>query len=424
MNPNDLRRRAAELLSQAEALLAGVPEGEEPPADLSQRHDDLAAQAEALIDRAEQLEAMESRRAALAARAAAGPGAGGGAAHDARNTRGGRHAYSAARALSFAASDRTPDGLEGEVHSDLARSRTVATKGVLVDMTAAEVEYRAHSAAGAIGQVVVGPIWQALMAQLVLSQAGMQTLVSSSPFKLPLATAGNTYWVSNAAPTEADRSIGSAAFSAHTLAGSTVAGRQDLVQSSVPLTNYLYSQLLADLAVGLQAGCLHGSGAAGQPKGAFAYVAGDGVDVRPGATNGKALTYDDVLAMTGAVAKANAGEGAFVTNPAVFSKLEGTVKVTGQASFVASADSMTIADRRALTTSSVRADLTKGSGTGLSAIIYGDWTKALLAMFSGMDMLVNPYRADGGVQVSGFVDVDFGLVRPAAFSIATDVVYS
>ena len=34
MNANDLRRRAAELLSQAEALLAGVPEGEEPPADV------------------------------------------------------------------------------------------------------------------------------------------------------------------------------------------------------------------------------------------------------------------------------------------------------------------------------------------------------------------------------------------------------
>lgn len=416
MNANDLRRRASQLLADAENVLSSVPEGDEPPADLQERHDALAAQAEAAVARAESLEAMEQRRAAIAARAAAGPDQ---AAHtDARNTRG-RHAYSAARALAAHANGRAPDGLEGEVHSDLARERSVSSKGVLVPLDA-EISYRAFSGAGAVGQLVRGPIRDALMAQLVLTQAGMETIFSAGVFKLPLASSGGTYWVQNVAGAEADRNIGQAAFTAHTITGSTTAGRQDLVTASEDVTSYIMRQLIADLTVGIQAGCLHGTGASGQPLGLFA--ATSGATIRPLGTNGLALTYADVLALAGAVASANAGEGAFVTSPGVFAKLESTVKVSGQASFAADAASMTIAGRRTYTTSSVSNALTKGSGTGLSAIAFGDWSKAVLGMFSGIDILVNPYIDSGGVKVSAFADCDFQLTRPAAFAVATDVV--
>lgn len=420
MDPNALRRRAAELVTQAEAALASVPEGDEPPADLSQRHDALVAEAEGLTTRAEQLEAMAQRRAEIAARAAAGPEQ---SAHtDVRNR--GRHVYSSARALAMHAQGHAVDGLEGEVHADLARHRSVPTKGLIIPMDA-EISYRAHSAAGAIGVMVRGPIRDALMSQLVLTQAGVETIVSPTVFKLPLASKGNTYWVSNTAPTEADRSIGAASFTAHTLAGSTTAGRQDLVTASEDVVSYIWRQLLADIAVDLQAGCLHGTGASGQPKGVFTYSGGDGINVRTGATNGKALDFNEVLAMAGAVANANAGEGSFITNPLVFSKLESTPKITGQASFVADAVAGTIAGRRAFVTSSVSSTLTKGTATGVcSAAAFGDWTKAVIGMFSGVDVLVNPYTDHGGVKVSAFVDCDFQLTRPAAFSIVTDVLTS
>ncbi|HEY1118191.1 MAG TPA: phage major capsid protein [Acidimicrobiales bacterium] len=419
MNANDLRRRASQLLADAESVLTSVPEGDEPPADLQERHDKLTSDAQTAIERAEQLEAMESRRAALAARAAAGPEPG--AHNDARNTRG-RHVYSAARALAAHANGRQPDGLEGEVHVDLARERSVASKGVIVPMDA-EISYRAHSAAGAIGQLVRGPIRDALMARLVLAQAGVETIVSPTVFKLPLASTGSTYWVSNAAPTEADRNIGQAAFTPKTISGATTAGRQDLVTASVGVVDYIFRQLVADLSVGIQAGCLHGTGSSGQPKGTFVYSGGDGVTVKALGTNGLALTYADVLALAGAVAAANAGDGSFITNPSVFSKLEATVKVTGQASFVADAAAKTIAGRPAHITGSVSSTITKGSsGATLSAIAFGDWTQAVIGMFSGLDVLINPYTDHGGVKVSAFCDLDFQLVRPAAFAIATDVV--
>lgn len=418
MNPNDLRRRASELLAQAEDVLTSVPEGDEPPADLQTRHDALAAQAEAAINQAEQLEAMEARRAALAARASAAPAA---QAHtDARNTRGGRHVYSAARAISAQARGLQLDGLEGEVAADLVRERSVSTKGVMIPMDA-EISYRAHSAAGAIGQLVRGPIRDALMAKLVLTQAGVETISSPTVFKIPLASSGSTYWVSNAAGNEADRTIGSAAFAAHTITGATTAGRQDLVTASESVVDYLFRQLLADIAVGLQAGCLHGTGADGQPKGLFTHTGGDGVTVKALGTTGAALTYADVLSLAGSVATANAGEGSFITNPTVFSKLEGTVKVSGQPSYVADAASGMIAGRKAYVTSSVSSALTKSSGTGLSAIAFGDWTQAVIGMFSGIDVLINPYLDSGGTKVSAFLDCDFKLLRPAAFAISVDV---
>lgn len=417
MDPNDLRRRAAELLSQAESVFSEVPEGEEPSEELSQRHDALVTQADGLVTRAESLEAMAQRRAEIQARANAGPTQR--ADTDNVNTRNGRHKYSIGRAMGAQLRGALADGLEGEVHSDLARFRG-NNKGVLVP-TDTEISYRAFSAAGASTTVVRGTIQQALMARLVLAQAGVQSIVSEGLFKLPLATSGSTYWVTNTSPTAADRSIGQVAFTAHTIAAKTRIDRQTLTTANVDTEAYLWTQLTRDLAAGFQAGCFHGAGAA-DPKGLFAYTGGDGINVKVMGTNGGALALADLLSMTGAVATANAPDDpSWITSPGLASKLEGTVKVAGQPVYLLDPASKTLIGRPYVSTSSVSSTITKGSGSNLSALAFGAWSTAVMAMFSAIDLYANPFTGDdGGTTLSAFLDCDFALTRPSAFSICVD----
>jgi len=418
MDPNDLRRRASELLSQAETVLAEAPVDEEPPADLQARHDALVAQAEGLVTRAEGLEAMALRRAAIATRAGAAPGET--PSTDARNTRNGRHAYDVTRATRALAGEIRLDGLEGEEHAELSKFRS-GTKGVLVPLSA-EISYRAFSAAGATTTMIRGPILNALMDRLVLVQAGAQYIVSNGLFKLPKATSGSTYWVSNTTPTAANRNIDQAPFTVHTLGGKTKIDRQTLTTANLNTQSYMWTQLTKDIGQGVQRGCFHGTGADGQPLGLFSMTGSDGITVKTPATNGEALDYADLLALVGAVESANAGDNlGWITNSSVTSKLEGTPRVTGQAVFCYNAASKSIIDRPAFATSSVSKTLTQGSSNLCSAIAFGAWFEAVVALFSAVDIFENPYSDDGGTTISGFLDCDFGLVHPAAFAVAKDV---
>ncbi|WP_165068284.1 phage major capsid protein [Paludisphaera rhizosphaerae] len=414
MDANELRRRAAALMRQAEELIDGLEDA--PSTEVSEQHDGLVAQAEGLAAQADEMDVRAQRRAALAARMAPTQ-----AAHtDAANTRNGRHQYCAARAMAAQARGLNPDGLEGEVHQDLVRFRP-NTRGVLIPLST-EIEYRSFSATGAVGTTVRGPILDALMAKLVLAQAGVQTIVSEGLFKLPLATSGATYWVSGTSPTAADRSIAQAAFTAHTLAGKTFIDRQSLVTANVNIQQGVWNQLLKDIAVGLQVGAFHGSNSAGQPKGLFTYTSGDGVTVLANGTDGGALSYAEVVSMFGAVATANAGDNvAAITNPTVIAKLEVTPRESGYPVYTVNSESQTIAGRPYFSTSSVSNALTKGSGTGLSAIAMGAWDQMAIGMFSAVDVFANPYSNDGGVTLSAFLDCDVQLLHPAAFAISVDV---
>jgi HK97 family phage major capsid protein len=426
MNPTELRNQANAALQRARDLQARAESEADFSADDQAALDAAMSEAESLYNKATEAEARAARFAELESRAKQpGPRVGEPimAHNDDKNTRNGKHRYDVSRAVNLHLRGAVIDGLEGEVQADLCRFRA-DTKGVLVPLDT-EVSYRAFSASGATTTVVRGPIQEALMSRLVLAQAGVQQISSPTLFKLPLATSGSTYWVSNTSPTAADRSIASVAFSAHTIAGKTKIDRQTLTTANLDTQSYIWDQLLQDIAVAFQVGCLHGTGSDGQPKGLFAYSGGDGVTVKAQGTNGAALTYADLLTMVSAVETANANDNlAWLTNPSVTGKLEGTAKADDYPVFCYRPDTKTIIDRPAYVTSSVSKALTKGSGTGLSAIAFGDFTKAVMAMFSAIDVFANPYSDDGGTTISAFLDCDFGLTRPAAFAICVDAIAS
>jgi hypothetical protein len=69
---------------------------------------------------------------------------------------------------------------------------------------------------------------------------------------------------------------------------------------------------------------------------------------------------------------------------------------------------------------------TKGSGTGLSTLLYGNWSDLLIGVWSELDILVNPFESTayskGNVQIRAMMTVDIAVRHPESFAAITDIV--
>ena len=83
-----------------------------------------------------------------------------------------------------------------------------------------------------------------------------------------------------------------------------------------------------------------------------------------------------------------------------------------------------LAGHRALVSNQVPSNLTKGTGTGLSAIIFGNWRDLIVGQWSGLDLLIDPFTGGtaGTVRIIVHQDVDIALRHPESFSAMLDAV--
>ena len=74
-------------------------------------------------------------------------------------------------------------------------------------------------------------------------------------------------------------------------------------------------------------------------------------------------------------------------------------------------------------TNNVPSNLTKGSGTDLSALVFGDFSQLIIGMFSSADVLVDPYTnsATGAVRVRVMQEMDLGVRNAQSFAAITDI---
>jgi hypothetical protein len=75
-------------------------------------------------------------------------------------------------------------------------------------------------------------------------------------------------------------------------------------------------------------------------------------------------------------------------------------------------------------TTNVPNDLTKGDGTALSALIFGNWADLYVGQWGGLDILVNPYTKakEGLVEIVAEMYYDLEVARPVSFAAMLDIV--
>ena len=76
-----------------------------------------------------------------------------------------------------------------------------------------------------------------------------------------------------------------------------------------------------------------------------------------------------------------------------------------------------VAGRRLEVSNNVPSNLTKGSGTNLSAVIYGNFADLLIGMFGQLEILVDPYTdfAKGTVGVRALQSIDIAVRHAESF---------
>lgn len=242
-----------------------------------------------------------------------------------------------------------------------------------------------------------------------------------------LKTSASAQWVGEGTQiTESDPATEQVTFSPKHCGALVEMSRNMLMQSSADVATLIENDLAALLAVALDQAAVMGGGT-NQPSGILA--AGSGITIVPGGTNGAAITWANVVNLIGAVDASNALDGslAFLTNAKVVKSARQTVKTATDTSsnFIMNNPAM-LAGYTLGSTQNVPSNLTKGTGTNLSALIFGDFSQLFLAFWSELNILVNPYAAGayaaGNVQIRAMLTADIRLRQPLAFAALTDVV--
>ncbi|MBW8640389.1 phage major capsid protein [Hoeflea sp. WL0058] len=204
--------------------------------------------------------------------------------------------------------------------------------------------------------------------------------------------------------------------------------RRFIIQSSIAAESFTRTELATAMALGIDYAALHGSGTGDEPTG-IANMTGIGAVV--GGTNGAAPTWSDIVNLETEVSVDNADIGSlgYLTNAKVRGKLKETEKAAGTNGIFIWPEGRntdgfgSLNGYRAGVSNQVSSTLSKGSSTNVaSAMFFGNWADLIIATWSGVDILIDPYTKGlaGGLRVIIHQDVDVKARRPESFSAMLD----
>lgn len=343
--------------------------------------------------------------------------------------------FSITRAIAFASGLQVDAGREREVSAELARRSGRKFEGIAVPLAALRrpVEQRVISTStpsGGPGSALIqttvdgSQYIDLLRTALVIRQLGARVLMGlTANLNLPrLKGAAPAGWVAEGSPlTASDEQFDSVPLRPKHAGALVELSRNMLLQTSPDIEQLVRADLAQVLARVLDGAAITGTGAANDPTGILATAGIGSVAI---GTNGGALTYGAVVDLWGAVADANAiGENAaFLGNTRV---KRAVAKMTTTIGAPLGADVVFQSENTGFT-NLVPSNLTKGTGTGLSALIYGNWSDLVMGLWSELDILVNPYAAGpyaaGNVQVRAMMTCDIAVRHPQSFAAITDIV--
>jgi HK97 family phage major capsid protein len=197
------------------------------------------------------------------------------------------------------------------------------------------------------------------------------------------------------------------------------------LQSSLDIENLVRGDLATVLALAIDLAAINGSGLSNQPKGIMNTTGIGSVAID---TDGGPPLWAHVVDLESQIANKNADVNtlAYLTNSKVRGKLKQTEKASGTAQFVWENGNEVgfgmVNGYRSGVSNQVPSDLTKGSGTNLSAILFGNWSDLLIGEWGALDILVNPYANDktGAVRIRVLQDVDIAVRHPESFAALVD----
>lgn len=240
---------------------------------------------------------------------------------------------------------------------------------------------------------------------------------------------GQVFWVAEGANVgEAEATFDLVSFSPKTVGAYSVITRQMMLQSTPDIEMLARNDLYQTMVLGIDNAAIQGQGASGQPLGILNM---GGIGQVVGGANGSQISIDDLIDLETAVANANADEGslAYLSNSKVVGYLKKLKSTTGQYLWTnnpmgqRSGTPGEINGYSFARSNQVPSNLTKGTSTDCSAVIYGNWSDLVIAEWGVMEILPNPYGtgfAAGSIQLRALQSVDINARHVASFAAKTD----
>ena len=324
-------------------------------------------------------------------------------------------------------------GLEAEVSDEIAKRSGREARGFYApdsfwggrrDLTVGTATAGGHL----VGTDHLGDQFvDALRARLVFNELGARFMTGlKGDVAIPkLATGVSAGFVAeNGATSEVNATFSQITMSPKSLGAFTDISRLLMIQSDPSVEQIIRDDLLNAIAQKIEDVAIEGGGS-NEPTGIIGTAGIGSVAI---GTNGGALTWDAITDLVKEVeidnAAINGNSLAYLTNPKVKSHMASTPKV-------ASTDSVMLMDAPwnsvygydVAVTNNVPSDLTKGTLTTASALIYGDFSQLLFGFHSVADVLVDPYTAGstGAVRIRVMQEMDLAVRHAQSFAACLDI---
>lgn len=245
--------------------------------------------------------------------------------------------------------------------------------------------------------------------------------------------AATAYWVAEAGKiTESEGTFDKISLSPKTVAALSRYSRNMLIQSTPDIEMLVRGDLVEIIALAIDKAALSGPGTGNQPTGIFNFGSIGSV-IR--GTNGAQVTLDHMMDLAAAVMNANAAGNSmgYLVNSKTRTSLSKLKSSTGQYLWARGGELTSIAERMVdringypvLQTNQLPSNGTKGTGTNLSSLVFGDWSSLIIGEWGVLEILPNPYGtgfATGQVDIRAMQSVDIGVRHPESFAVMTDAI--
>ena len=343
--------------------------------------------------------------------------------------------YSLIRAVNAASTgDWSKAGYERELSEDIAQRTGKEARGFYMPSDLNWGQRDQTVSPTSAGGFLVGTdhladqFISALYAKLTVGELGARVMTGlkgnvAIP-KLSAQTTNTAFVAEGGSPTEGQATFSNVTLEPRTLASYVDCSRKLMLQSDPSVEAVLRNDIISQFARKIDSVAINGGGS-NEPSGIIPGVPSGNV-VAMG-TNGLAPTYAKIVELIKAVDVSNAmgGNPSFLTNPKVVAALRTIAKQSGGAegNFIMEAASDILGYNIASTTL-VPSNLAKGTGSNLSAAIFGDFTNVMLGFWSGVDVVVDTssLSTSGGTRLAFFQDLDVGIRRGEGFSVIKDII--
>jgi len=344
--------------------------------------------------------------------------------------------YSLIRAIKAASSgDWREAGYEREISDEIAHRSGKEARGFYVPANINWGQRDQTKSPTSAGGFLVGTdhladqFIEALYGRLTVASLGariMQGLKGDVAIpKLSASVTNSAFVAEGSAPSEGAATFAQVTMSPKTLAAYVDVSRRLMQQSDPSVEQVLRNDIINTFARRIDDAAIEG-GATNGPSG---IIANGSTNVVAMGANGAAITYAKVVEMMKAVEEDNAiiNSSAFLTNPKVIAALRTTARQANgvEGNFIMDANQSILGTNVASSTV-VPSDLTKGTGSNLSAMVYGDFSQIMIGFWSGVDVVVDQssLSTSGGTRLAFFQDLDVALRYPESFSVIKDIIAS